>query len=212
METPYIIRYLDEQYVRDFFNHGDLMLSSFTHLKKLEDEIRKDGDEGMVLHTGQYMRVIGDISNRYLVLCTSLSISEKARCEKKAGVLFLDVNSLCGYVRLSLIQAGFKVRNVYCGPCNYFGRDVSKLRNPKGVDPQMFIESLNASFCKEDMFFMKPASFSFENEYRIIFELENKIQEEFVKVKLSRDVIESCRSISFENCDKGEEYIVRVEV
>lgn len=186
--NPYLIRYMDDQYVNAFFKEGTLMLSSIYKFTDAELGLRQDLDEGVISYTGSGYRVCGDVEDRYLVLCSSMSFHKSARCEKTSGVLIIDLHRFVYEIIQALRESGYEVDDVFIGPCNYFGRDMCfKQKN----DSLM----LNDKICKEDMFFSKNSDYSYENEYRFVFKLNKNLDTRSVVVNLNPDVVHqyACR-------------------
>ena len=195
--TPYAIRYLEEQYVDAFFQKGELMLSSFRLLSNLPNPGRKDSDEGTSSYCSAPINIIGDVSNRYLILCSSLSFNENARCGQKYGILIKDVNKFCAGIAQAIEDKGLKVKQSFVGPCNYFRREMSfKMANNSPAD---FLSLLKARFCLEDLLFSKEPEFSFENELRFVFELEEELSDsqKHILVEVPHVIINCCSKKDF---------------
>ena len=52
MRTPVLYRYMPQQFIDEFFEHGKLKLSSFSEFAKHKDELRHDSQEGANILTG----------------------------------------------------------------------------------------------------------------------------------------------------------------
>jgi|GEM_PF-2625234 len=194
---PYAIRYLEEQYVDAFFQRGELMLSSFRHICNLPNLGRKDSDEGVISYHSAPINIIGDVSNRYLILCSSLSFNENARCGQKCGIVIKDVNTFCAGIAKAIDIKGLKVKQSFVGSCNYFGREMSFKR--ANNNPADFLSLLKERFCTEDLLFSKEPEFSFENELRFVFELEEELPESqsHILVNVSQELINCCSKKEF---------------
>lgn len=93
--NPYLIRYMDDQYVNAFLKEGTLMLSSIYKFTDAELGLRQDLDEGVISYTGSGYRVCGDVEDQYLVLCSSMSFHKSARCEKNLRSAYYRPTSFC---------------------------------------------------------------------------------------------------------------------
>ncbi len=74
--VPIVYRFMDEQYVDDFWKNGVLKLTTFSKCKELEDKNRKDDKEGqseLFGYDNQYTLKIGfGVGSDAIMLCTSL--------------------------------------------------------------------------------------------------------------------------------------------
>ena len=198
IENPYIIRYLEKAYVDAFMDNGEIVLSSFSHLHSSVDSHRRDASEGVISQIFPNYKVIGDVSNRFLVLCASLSFNERARCHKDAGVLITDINQFCGYIQCALEDIGIHVKAIYHDPCNYCGRDLT-FKQTNINSRENLIKQIQSALCIEDLLFSKEPDFDFECEYRLVFELTDCLSDDKNQVKLYLDktVKSFCRKILF---------------
>lgn len=194
---PYAIRYIEEQYVDAFFQKGELLLSSFMHFCRLPNIDRRDEDEGEIAYYGEPINMIGTVSNRYLVLSSSMSMNENARVNQKCGILIKDIEGFCKGVATSIEDTGLMVRRVFFGPCNYFSRDMSFKNISNSSNDAMSL--LRERFCLEDLLFSKEPVFSFENELRFVFELDRDLSygKDRVLVNVSDEVVSACSKIVF---------------
>ncbi|HET6763272.1 MAG TPA: hypothetical protein VFH27_06360 [Longimicrobiaceae bacterium] len=82
IRRPVVYRYLDKQFVDEFFDRGALRISSFSTFAQHEDEERLDGAEGKGIvghrnHEGEGQTIIAQMSQGHnaFVLCGSMNYS-----------------------------------------------------------------------------------------------------------------------------------------
>jgi len=68
VKTPTIYRYLDQQYIDEFFEEGVIQLSSFSEFRQHEDEMREDSNEGVNIVTAE-----GEEANISAVTATGMN-------------------------------------------------------------------------------------------------------------------------------------------
>lgn len=183
---PYLYRYMEKEYIEDFFSNGNFLISNFDRCKTLENQKRKDEEEGINHFNGtcEDYRIemkLGINDNPFLI-CTSLfgPNKENRQCIKiKHPVEF--IKCVCNKLR----EEGYIVTQIKHGPCFYtnkkFNGEVSKenideiLKAKNGFDFSVFLNMEQEINNNSDLlYFNKPISFKEEQEYRIIFQYINK--------------------------------------
>lgn len=198
---PLLYRFLDikGEYVDMFFEKGILKLTTFDNCKKLEDENRKDTKEGqseLYGYDGDIKMQIGfGVGSDAIMLCTSLCSEYK----DNNGTIFdkyieiFDVQGLLITIAEQLTKNGYIMNSILFGPCFYtkkeFHNAVSsenfreKLDKEKVFDWDEMTKIAN-TISGNNMFFQKPIDKRLENEFRLLWIVDNikKDQEIFVTI------------------------------
>ena len=210
--SPMVYRFLDEKYIDDFFKDGNLMLSTYERCRKLEDEKRRDEQEGKntVVKTEGKFKIVQKAGIGYnpLLLCTSLyqiDITGETTSSKFC-LEIRDPPKFAEAVAQELAKLGHYVIDTYIGPCYYSdkvieGSDESSAiesflkesERSKTID-QKFFSQITEEVAGQHMYFNKPLKFVRENEYRFVWvvNFDPKDQAFFIKVP---ETIKYCRKI-----------------
>ena len=216
---PIVYRFMGEKgekYVDEFFSTGVIRLSTFNRCKYLEDANRKDASEGRAMLIGQEKesRVEMDmgVGDNAVLLCTSLSSNNvKANGEvDDCCIEIRDINSFVMAITDALLQQGHHVHSVIKGPCVYSDRVIQKNFQGgmlKNYLDEMFqstqidldeLFGLGKSISRDDIFFCKPLENRVENEYRILWLLEEDVTQDTYDVIIP-NARQFCRKIKFNN-------------
>lgn len=184
---PYLYRYMEKKYIEDFFSNGNFLISNFNKCRTLENQKRRDKDEGINDFIGTCKKYrtemkLGINDNPFLI-CTSLfgPNKENRQCIKiKYPIQF--IKCVCNKLR----EKGYIVTKIKHGPCFYtnkkFNGKVSKenideiLNAKNGFDFNVFTkirQEINNNF--DLLYFNKSSLFKDEQEYRIIFQYINEM-------------------------------------
>lgn len=196
---PSLYRFIEAQYVDLFFEKGELKLTTFENCKNLEDENRKDTKEGQSelygYDGGIKMQIGFGVGSDAIMLCTSLSSEYK----DNNGTIFdkyieiFDVQGLLITIAEQLTKNGYIINSILFGPCFYtkkeFHNAVSsenfreKLDKEKVFDWDEMTRIAN-TIGGNNMFFQKPIDKRLENEFRLLWIVDNikKDQEIFVTI------------------------------
>ena len=198
---PILYRFLDlkGEYVDLFFETGNLKLSTFENCKKLEDENRKDTKEGqseLFGYDGDIKMQIGyGVGSDAILLCTSLCSEYK---DDKGAIYtkfieILDVQGLLFAIAEQLTKNGYVIKNILFGPCFYTKKEFhntvcsdkfrEKLDKEKVFDWDEMAKIAN-TIGGNNMFFQKPIDKRLENEFRLLWIVDNikKDQDIFVTI------------------------------
>ena len=198
---PILYRFLDlkGEYVDLFFETGNLKLSTFENCKKLEDENRKDTKEGQSELFGYdgniKMQIDYGVGSDAILLCTSLCSEYK---DDKGAIYtkfieILDVQGLLFAIAEQLTKNGYVIKNILFGPCFYTKKEFhntvcsdkfrEKLDKEKVFDWDEMAKIAN-TIGGNNMFFQKPIDKRLENEFRLLWIVDNikKDQDIFVTI------------------------------
>lgn len=196
---PILYRFIEAQYVDMFFETGKLKLTTFDNCKNLEDEIRKDTKEGqseLYGYDGEVkMKMEFGVGSDAILLCTSLCSEYK----DKNGTIYdkyieiIDVQGLLFAIADQLIKNGYVINNILYGPCFYTKKEfhntvctekfIEKLDKEKVFDLDEMAKIAN-TIGGNNMFFQKPIDKRLENEFRLLWIVDNikKGQDIFVTI------------------------------
>ena len=198
---PILYRFLDlkGEYVDLFFETGKLKLTTFDNCKNLEDEIRKDTKEGQSELFGYdgdiKMQIDYGVGSDAILLCTSLCSEYK---DDKGAIYtkfieILDVQGLLFAIAEQLTKNGYVIKNILFGPCFYTKKEFhntvcsdkfrEKLDKEKVFDWDEMAKIAN-TIGGNNMFFQKPIDKRLENEFRLLWIVDNikTDQEVFVTI------------------------------
>ena len=198
---PILYRFLDlkGEYVDLFFETGKLKLTTFDNCKNLEDEIRKDTKEGQSELFGFdgdiKMQISYGVGSDAILLCTSLCSEYKD--DKDAiytkFIEIFDVQGLLFAIAEQLTKNGYVIKNILFGPCFYTKKEFhnsvcsekfrEKLDKEKVFDWDEMTKIAN-TISGNNMFFQKPIDKRLENEFRLLWIVDNikKDQDIFVTI------------------------------
>ena len=192
IRRPYLYRYLEKQYVDEFFETGKLRLSSFNAFSKHKDEQRMDGSEGHGIVTnvntegkGQTIfSVMGQGSNCY-VLCSATLYHEEIAKDFGTDSGFRINNTLLFASTLSRYIPGFL--SGIEGLCNYLPRrsivhnmdaiDIESMRispESKNLDMGKMMQA-TSKIAGDELLFLKLNRYSSQNEYRLLWHVSGGI-------------------------------------
>lgn len=197
--TPILYRFIDEKYVELFFEKGELKLTTFDNCKNLEDLNRKDDKEGrsdLFGYDGDFKVEIGfGVGSDVIMLCTSMCSdykNDKGITYTKYIEIF-NVQGLILAIAEQLSKSGYVVNSILMGPCFYSKKEFHKI-----VDTDLFREKLEKeqvfdwdemakitnAIGGSDIYFQKPIEKRFENEFRLLWIVDeiNNNQNVFVTI------------------------------
>jgi hypothetical protein len=195
-------RFLEKEHIDSFMSEGILQLSSYKKFKTHLDEIRGDKEEGKKMYFANY-KPSGDEkgegysfftdvhtgSNAYVLSLTmknDISAFEK-HCKYDAGFLIKDVFKFAYEIGRGLTHLAHGV----LGQCIYtqggmIEIDLGKF-NINDLTKQEQADKMNDFIRRTDndnqIFFVKDKSHEPEQEYRIMFFMDEDIEQDTVKVK-----------------------------
>ena len=198
---PILYRFLDikGEYVDMFFETGKLKLTTFEKCKELEDENRKDTKEGqskLFGYDGDIKMEIGvGVGSDAIMLCTSLC----SEYEDDKGIIYTkfieiyDVKGLLLAIADQLTKNGYVIKNILFGPCFYtkkeFHNTVCSETFREKIDKEQVFDwdemlKIANSIGGNNMFFQKPIDKRLENEFRLLWIVDNikKDQDIFVTI------------------------------
>ena len=214
---PRLYRFMDEMYIDEFFKNGTLLLTTYNRCTRLEDPNRADKSEGRNLLIGycgkqRYEIDIGT-GNNVMMLCTSLSRNNKLPDGKlyDSCIEILNVNSFIQSITDSLLEQKVPIKAVIKGPCVYSGKTIQRTIPSYYIENLLSENDVTASsgsinfdilnsmmmyIGRGDIYFTKPIKYSYENEYRIVWLLDEELNDDKYIVT-SPKAVEFCHKINF---------------
>lgn len=186
---PQLIRFMEKEYVEQFFNEGILRLSSFDKCKTLEDQNRRDHDEGVTNLVGMKddycIKMRYGIGRNPYLLCASYFMSTPREIKNadgstagENGVIITNPDEFVKQVLEALIDKGVHITTVLWGPCHYSDKKITKHldQEPKIFSDKSFDAKELILFANRiggyDVFFEKSLLFKHEVEWRFAFVVE----------------------------------------
>lgn len=174
LQTPYVYRYLEREWVAEFFTRGILMLSSFAKFRENPDERTGDTNEGDGILVGTSSNqtvyaVMNEIPHAY-VLSTSLLLSKKVANDLKKDACFRIKDAVAFSAAIANQLPGCKGGTE--GMCNYtrHGSVHANMREiPIGSGPMPSLNEVLGSIeqaAGASLIFAKSLKYSDQVEYR----------------------------------------------
>lgn len=207
---PYLYRYEDKKWIDDFFETGNIKLSSFKNYKKHPDNQLGDKDEGnsMNIVNGNNDKMIGTytmVGHNEYCLCTSTVLDDKLKGIFKRDSVFRIIDPL--NFMLEITRSLPRVQGVLFGNCLYVNQRIISTRVPKPIDIDELKddrEPEKISFDKmmaaaapsltRHRFFLKHTDYQEQSEYRLLWSVDKAIDEGIVI-----------------NCPEAREFCERIE-
>lgn len=218
LRQPYVYRYLERQYVHEFFETGALRLSSFKKFAKHEDEARLDTQEGKGLVAHQHKIGKGQSITGYLVygedsyvLCGAMRHGVDIMAAFPGANSGFRINDTVRFADcIAHHIPGFKGGSE--GPCIYLPKRIVH-RNLGPVDetllhddnaPGQFSIEKMQNFLSEldsgDQCFLKHRGFGWQCEYRFLWQATQETNDHiFVSAPEAREFCTRLEELEVEN-------------
>lgn len=180
IRLPILTRYLEAEYVNEFFEDGSLRLSSFRAFRNHPDEERGDVFEGRanmeISSPNAHYAICAVNGQETFILSTSTVESRKLKATFSNNSGFRILNSLAFADCVSRQIPGF-LRGCQ-GLCSYRDdillrkKDDEPMRSPDSYEnPEKWAEDYGKYVARQaiDAFFIKRAKYSHQGEYRFIW-------------------------------------------
>jgi len=206
---PYLYRYEDKKYIDDFFENGNLFISSFQNYKKYKDNELGDVDEGTSFNVAniaddKQITTYTTIDNNNYTFCTS-TIYEKKLLDKFSRNSVFRIADPLNFI-LELTRSIQRVQGVLHGNCIYVDNRIIQKKYPQ-IDESLLINQqgeLNMNNAKiisdeiqgVDAFFFKKKNYQEQSEYRIIWQTDREISGGII-IKCP-EAVKYCQRIEFD--------------
>ena len=187
---PYLYRYENQTYIDEFFEKGDLYLSSFKQYKAYNDNELGDKSEGRTMNFGhsENDKTIGTMTtvgfNDYC-FCTS-TILDKGLAKRFKRDSAFRIKDPINFI-LEINRSLTRVREVLYGNCIYLTRkiiqkripevELENLKDDQQPDKISFekLMEVTAPIHGPEAYFIKKIDFQHQNEYRIIWKTDRPV-------------------------------------
>jgi hypothetical protein len=207
--VPMVYRYLESEWVDEFFETGNLRLSSFKKFHQHTDEQRGDKNEGrnMVVGYGEEKQMTSMVSSGLdaFVLSTSLMYSEQMYNDFLVDSCFVIEKPL--EFMDAIIKQIPEFRGVNFGPCLYKpdniiernipGFDIETLRSddaPESLDMGKMFNTVNQAGGSE-VLFTKTNQYAPQHEYRMLWHTFLDPMPEYIDIN-APEALKFCRKIN----------------
>lgn len=187
---PIVYRYMDQQYIDEFFATGRLMLSSFHRFKQHADEQREDSLEGQNLVVGRYQdRDVFTAQIKHgedaLVFCTSVREGDDLMRQFGCNGYFRITDTHLFGRAVGKVLTGF-VRGLE-GHCTYRDHHVIEKQltasiaatfniDPAAGPPEEVVKTI-MGVAGAQPYFSKRRQFSQQCEYRLLWLLDHDVRD-----------------------------------
>ena len=180
IRTPPLVRYLEKEYVDQFFTDGTLRLSSFKAFREHKDEQRKDVREGQAnvqIETPEGNHAIAGMNGQEAyVLCTSTVESSELEASflTESGFRILDSVRFAEAISMQIpgFIGGMQGLCVYRDNLLIRKSLEESVKSPEDYDdPEQWAKDYDrfVGLHMRDSLFLKHRSFSHQSEYRFIW-------------------------------------------
>ena len=209
VKLPTVIRYMDQQYINQFFETGKLRLSSFRQFAKHEDELRQDTGEGMAgmqLSYGenQTLASVAWFGSSAYIFCTSTIEDPELMKRFETNGCFRIKDTVAFGAAVSNHIPGYLIG--YEGACLYRSERMltntfahSLISEPPSDEAagEAWANKLEQQIHRDaelTPYFLKPLKYAEQNEYRFIWEVRQK-REDYIDV-ICPEAIRFCEKIT----------------
>lgn len=214
--TPRVFRYMDEQYIDEFFSKGRLRLSSFASFKKHKNSNLRDENEGQVKLIMKYQELqietqLG-IGHNSFVLCGTYMNNDQNYNTFNANAAFSieNIQRFCEAISTAIKKKyGYEILSVNHGPCKYmqsrehnidvFEHDYKEIMQGYGMNEPSVnfdtMQKMNSQYLQDHGFFLKQNKYASEYEYRILWHIEEDKIPEFIDLTVP-EAVKFCKKHS----------------
>jgi len=200
---PVLYKYLEQEYIDEFFSGGKLRISSFKKFQSYDDEIRGDKNEGsgMVLRNenGSHVGVYAFSGLNEYLLSTSLILSDVLK-EKFCKSYFQIHDPLAFSIAVSNALVGCIEAKM--GFCDYLEtRSIFRSDGVENTDPEKKATPTQEHFNKvmqdtRELMFVKSIEYQYQAEYRFVWSIDTRFFELYDHVDIiCKEAIQYCTKI-----------------
>jgi hypothetical protein len=190
---PYLYRYENENYIHDFFEKGDLFISSFVNYRKYEDNELGDTSEGLTMNFGitnndMQISTLSTVGFNEYSLSTSTILDKKLLEKFKRNSVF-RIRDPISFI-LEVTRSINRVFEVYHGNCIYLDKKIiskeipdfviNDLKEKEGGISANKLMSMTDLIQGIDGYFIKKREYQEQAEYRIIWKTDRNISDGLV--------------------------------
>ena len=196
---PFLYRFFDKkEFENNFFNNGELLISTIKRCQSKEIQNRQDVHETqnkIVLKDGkQIIDTVISYDYETLLLCTSLAQENlyNDKCVNEYGFKINKPSEFLDILTRALVTKGIKICEILRGPCVYNNKQITldatgtniinnflNQKEQRIIDIGPTTQYISAQ-AQNHILMNKPTSYSSENEYRFIWKLSSQITKDSV--------------------------------
>lgn len=213
IKMPRVFRYMDAQYIDQFFDTGALRLGSFARFRGYPDEVRGDPSEGQGIvvtkggNNGIY-NMVTSLGHDAYVFCTSLESSPRIR-EQFGNQSSFVINDPLAFA-MTVARSVPGITGAILGFCNYQEQRVIEKVNASLTGNEMFsadgafqlsAATLGAVYSKTvgtglDLLFLKHMNYQSQAEFRFIWTVASQFNTvtEFLDISC-REAVQFCARV-----------------
>ncbi len=200
---PVLYREIGVAHIDDFFEKGELLVSTFNRCRKLENDNRRDNLElsnivELYEESNRRMEFRAQMEDDILLLCTSL---QPIKGDKKGIIKINDVDGFFSAVSEALSsRTDCLITEAISGACVYNDKRISihtdslatriqlilhgKITNVNLMDCLLELAETMRLQAENDIIMNKPTRFTSENEYRFVWKLQKPIEGDYLIVNV----------------------------
>jgi hypothetical protein len=190
---PYLYRYEDKKWIDDFFENGNIVLSSFRNYQNYKDNQLGDIYEGhsMNIVNGNNDMMVSaytKVGLNEFCFCTSTILDEKLKGVFKRNSVFRITDPL--NFMLEIARSLPRLERVLFGNCVYVNQkiissnitkpiemnDLKDDQEPDKINADKLMSAVSPSFNRHQ-FFLKNIEYQTQSEYRILWTIDKIINE-----------------------------------
>lgn len=185
---PFLYRYENQEYIDNFFDTGELFISSFHNYKKYEDNDLGDTNEGSSFNTAKLdndmalSTLVSAGMNEYS-FCTSTILDNKLLIKFSRNSVFRIKDPL-NFI-FEITKSLLRVQQVLHGYCLYLDKrmltksvpnvkfDDFKVEGGISLDKMVEVSNYVQGL---DSFFLKEKKYQHQSEYRILWQTDREVR------------------------------------
>jgi len=192
--TPYIYRYENQKWIDNFFETGEILISSFKQYSKYEDNQLGDKSEGSSINFGmtennKTIVSVTSVGSDFFCFCTSTQLSKNLFDTFKRDSVFRITDPINFLMQVELALP--KIYEVFFGNCIYLDKrsivknvgslDLEEMKNPDGKSLSMD-KMMNRAFDIGgfEQLFLKKLIHQDQNEYRLLWKTDNEVSDPII--------------------------------
>lgn len=192
--TPYIYRYENQKWIDNFFETGEILISSFDQYSKYEDNQLGDKSEGSSINFGltenkKTIVSVTSVGSNFYCFCTSTQLTKDLFETFNRNSVFRIKDPLNFIMQVELALQN--VSEVFFGNCIYLEKrsiiknvqslDLDEMKNPDGNGLSME-KMMNRAFeiGGFEQLFLKKLIHQEQNEYRLLWKTDKKVTDPIV--------------------------------
>ncbi len=187
---PFLYRYENENFIDEFFETGNIFISSFHNYKKYVDNELGDKNEGSSMNhalsdTGLSIGSFSTVGINEYSFCTSTLLDRSLLTTFSRNSVFKIIDPINFILEVS--RSLLRVRQVLHGNCIYLdhriltkkitGVDMDSLKSEEGGISADKLFGISNFVQGNDAYFLKEMKYQHQSEYRILWQTDRLVNE-----------------------------------